>query len=320
MRRSTDPERGHRLIVVGADFTSASKAAMERAKQVATATDSSVLLAHIVPEAAVMSVIPSPGAATAIAMPSPSAEGTAALKAAADLADERVTMDMAGLRAEAVVRVGSPPDQLASIADRRGAWLLIVGVRAGLEPTESLVLGTTVELALRRGSTPVLLARDRSVASYRRVLLPLEPDDLSLLVLRAVAVLAPDADYDVIHFLPKTGSRVAAPATHRDAVVAELTGLCAAGGLDPARTTVGCFSADPRDGILAEVRLRRPDLVAMGTHARSGLARVAFGSLADHVIHAAAGVDVLAVPPESRRRTAGRTVVEEETAPESAPA
>jgi nucleotide-binding universal stress UspA family protein len=58
------------------------------------------------------------------------------------------------------------------------------------------------------------------------------------------------------------------------------------------------MTADPRDGIPAEIKRRRPDLVALGTHAKSGLARLAFGSLADHVIHTSVGVDVLAVPPE----------------------
>jgi len=46
-----------------------------------------------------------------------------------------------------------------------------------------------------------------------------------------------------------------------------------------------------------EVRARVPDLVAMGTHARTGVMRVVLGSVADYVIHAASAVDVLVVPP-----------------------
>ena len=57
------------------------------------------------------------------------------------------------------------------------------------------------------------------------------------------------------------------------------------------------FVAEPREGILGEVRARAPDLIAMGTHARTGMARVVLGSVADYVLHAACGVDVLVAPP-----------------------
>jgi nucleotide-binding universal stress UspA family protein len=291
------------VIVVGADFTRSSQPALERARQIATATGAEVVLAHVVPEAAVAAVVASPGAATSIPVPTPTAAGAAALRSAADLAAERVALDLAGLDASAVVRVGRPPDELARVADEQSAWLLLVGVRGALGPNESLVLGTTAEIALRCGSTPVLVARGIAAAPYRRVLLPLEPGDMALLVLRTVALLAPEAIYDVVHFLPPAGRRGKPTSTHRDAVVASLTGLCAAAGLDPVRTQVLTFAADPREGIPAETKRRRPDLVAIGTRARSGLARVAFGSLADHVIHNAVGVDVLAVPPEARGRS-----------------
>ena len=98
-------QTARRLIVVGADFTPASAAAMSRAKLLATSTESALLLAHVVPEAAVVAVAPAPGAEASIPMPSPSAEGAAALKAASDLANERIAMDLSGLDAEAVVRL-----------------------------------------------------------------------------------------------------------------------------------------------------------------------------------------------------------------------
>ncbi len=298
MTTTSSPVSAPTRIVVGADFTPASKTATDRAKFVAACTGSTLTLAHVVPEASVVAVAP-PGEDVAVAMPSPTQDGAAALKAASLLADERVTADLEGVPSEAVVRAGRPHEQLAAIADARGAWLLVVGGADGAGPSETLVLHTTAERALRHGATPVLIARRTDVGAYRRVLLPLEPDDLALLAARSVARLAPDATYDVVHFLPV--SDPSGTPTHRDAVAGALAGLCAAGGLDASRTRVSVMYADPWKRLSLEIRRRDPDLVAMGTHARSGVSRVAFGSLADHVIHFAAGVDVLAVPPEQRR-------------------
>jgi nucleotide-binding universal stress UspA family protein len=287
------------VVAVGVDFTPASSAALDRAKQLAKATRSPLLLIHIVSEHSVVQVV-RPGEWTSSSViPAATPEGKAALKAAAVLAEQRLESGMDGIDSQAVVRAGEVYAALAETAETRGARLLVLGVRAPLAPAETFFLGTTAERALRHGATPVLLARRKSATPYRRVLLPLEPGDLSLRVLRVVAGLLPDAVYDVVHFLSPRGPHEARSATHRDAVVAALTGLCAGAGLDPERTHVRAFVAEPRAGILGEVKSRNPDLVAMGTHARSGLARVVIGSVADYAIHAATGVDVLVVPPES---------------------
>ena len=139
------------------------------------------------------------------------------------------------------VTAGTPHEVLADTAEQRRARLLVLGVRAPLAPAETFFLGTTAERALRHGSTPVLLARRRSAAPYRRVLMPLEPGDLSLRVMRVVAALLPDAVYDVVHFLPPRGPHELRSHEHRDAAVATLTGLCEGAGLAPERTRVRAF-------------------------------------------------------------------------------
>jgi nucleotide-binding universal stress UspA family protein len=303
VRRGKSNDSG--VIAVGVDFAPASEAALERAKQLAKATRSSMLLVHVVSESAVVNVA-RPGDWESSVMPAATPEGRAALKAASDLAEERLDSDMDGIDSQAVVRAGVAYEALAETAESRGARLLVLGVRAPLAPAETFFLGTTAERALRHGTTPVLLARRRSTTPYKRVLLPLEPGDLSLRVLQVVAELLPDAVYDVVHFLPPRGPHEARSQTHRDAVVASLTGLCAGAGLAPVRTRVRAFVAEPREGILGEVKSRAPDLVAMGTHARTGVARVVVGSVADYVIHAASGVDVLVVPPSDGRGSPAR--------------
>jgi len=294
--RNTSVAEALGSVAVGVDFTPSSETALERARQLAKATRSPLLLVHVVSEHAVVETT-KPGDWNSSVMPAATPEGRAALKAATELAEERMDSNLAGIDAQSVVRTGAPYAALADVAESGGARLLVLGVRAPLPHAETFFLGTTAERALRHGSTPVLLARRKSSVPYQRVLLPLEPGDLSMRVLRVVSALLPDAVYDVVHFMPPRGSHEMRSHEHRDAVVATLTGLCAGAGLAPERTRVRAFVAEPREGILGEVRARVPDLVAMGTHARTGVMRVVLGSVADYVIHAASAVDVLVVPP-----------------------
>lgn len=64
-------------------------------------------------------------------------------------------------------------------------------------------------------------------------------------------------------------------------------------------TTVSAPSLLVDAALLALIRERRPDLVVMATHGRTGLARAFIGSVAEQVVHHA-GCPVLCVRPEGR--------------------
>jgi universal stress protein E len=285
-----------RVIAVGEDFTPAARLAVERATRIGLTTGSALILTHAVAESAVVQLDDSQEIFDGV-MPSASSEGIAAIRAAAQLEEERVDVDAAGVRAAAVVRAGDPATALAELATLRGAWLLVVGIHR-VEPGESLVLGTTAEKALREGATPVLVVRAPAAGPYRRVLLPVDAEEPSIRALRLAARLAPDAEFEAVHFIHPHASPEQRGHEHRDAVISSLRNLCADAGLPPERTRVRAFVAAARDGIVGEIENRRPDLIAMGTHARRGVARVVLGSVADFAIHAADGVDVLVTPPE----------------------
>ncbi len=279
------------LVVVGVDFTPGSRTAFARAAHVAAASGAKLAAVHVVPdtEDVVMPPLEWP------APPEPRDEES--LIDAARAAETQLKNEVAGAGAEAVVRTGVPHETIARYADSQGARLLVLGVHAPLVQHESFFLGSTSERALRVGSTPVLLSRAEAEKTYGRILVPVDLGDMSLAVLRLVAQLFPDAAYDVVHFLRPTTSGAVTGKERHDSFAAAVAGLALSAGLAPARTRIRVFVADPREGILAEVRARRPDLVAMATHARTGVARVVMGSVADYVIHAASGVDVLVVPP-----------------------
>ncbi len=196
------------------------------------------------------------------------------------------------------MRVGVPHSSLARCAAIRESLALVIGVHRPLSPGESFFLGSTAERALRDGSTPVLLARTKVTGPYRYVLLALDLGPMSLRVARTAATLMPDAEYDVVHFLPPLGLRGKKGRLQREDASAKLLTLCASAGMETARAQFHVLPASPRDGILAEIRRHMPDVVVMGTHARRGLARMLLGSVADYVIHSAWSVDVLAAPPE----------------------
>lgn len=57
---------------------------------------------------------------------------------------------------------------------------------------------------------------------------------------------------------------------------------------------------DPRDVIIREVTNRGADLVALGTHGRSGVARALLGSVAEHVVQSAPCDILISRPKEFR--------------------
>jgi nucleotide-binding universal stress UspA family protein len=290
-------EIAERVVVVGSDFTQGAHCAVTRAAAIAKSTNSRLVLVNVVPETAAAPIAPMPGDWSAPAAPAPSLEGRAAVVARAKETERQIAAELGVSEVESVVRTGRPYETLAHLAESRGARLLVLGVHAPMAPHESFFLGSTSERALRVGSTPVLLARTEATKPYGRILMPVDLGDMSLAVLRLVATTFPDAAYDLVHFLrPSTSHEVTNKERH-DSFAASLAGLALSAGLSPVRTRVRVFVADAREGILGEVRARKPDLVAMGTHARTGVARVVLGSVADYVLHAASGVDVLVVPP-----------------------
>ena len=284
------------LVVVGTDFTEGARSALGRAAMIAKSTGSRLLVVHVVPEMAVVPIAPLPGEWGGTSAPATSEEGQAALLATARLAEQRLAREVGMPDAEAVIRTGRPHEALAHVAERRGARLLVVGVHAAMDPGETFFLGSTAERLLRAGSTPVLISRRPADKPYGRILVPVDVGEMSLALLRLVAATFPDAEYDVCHFLAPTTSKAVTANERRDAHAAALQGFAIEAGLDPKRTRVRVFPTQPREGIAGEIKARKPDLVAMGTHARSGLARVFIGSVADYVIHAAT-IDVLVVPP-----------------------
>lgn len=296
-------------VVVGTDFTPSSKIALERASALAAQSNRPLCLAHIIPDVA---QVVDTGASVAWAAPS-APDGPkprrAAVRSAGVAADEtpidtkhylgalKAAAEKSKVKPKTKVRVGSPYEQLVAVAEEEDALLIVTGVRPAKNPLERYIIGSTAERVLRSGKRPVLLARRKATSPYRKIYVPVDLSDQALRVLVFVRDLFPSAKLCLANFLPREKGKKAADKKSDIVARQELLGrLVAAAGLDPATTALDVKHHDPREGILEGASDWGADLIAMGTHSRSGVSRLLLGSIAEHIFRAAL-VDVLAIPP-----------------------
>lgn len=202
---------------------------------------------------------------------------------------------------------GEPYVELIRHARDLGAGLIVVGCKgAGSSPGK--VLGRTAARVVRMADMPVLAVRNAARGLYRRplVALPLDPSARRLIrlaerVARAAAQPLPAVRTFNIPFpgLIDAGTE-RAPSSHHRAYRAraqkelreQLESLRRHGVKVRPRLRPG----DPRATILAEAARMKADLIALGTHARSGLAHLLLGSVAEWVL-VNATADVLVARP-----------------------
>ena len=196
---------------------------------------------------------------------------------------------------------GAAYAQIADRAHHGRAELIVVG-RHGERTFGELLIGSTAERVVRTGSTSVLVVAGPPTAPYRRPLVAVDGSASARLALELAARLcaaSPQAEIDVVHVLTPThapigGDLPLAPTAPRDVerrARAEVGAWLAELGLDVA-WHLDVVEGDPRAQILATARARGRDLVAVGTHGRTGLRRALVGSVAEAVIRGAA-TDVL---------------------------
>jgi universal stress protein E len=213
---------------------------------------------------------------------------------------------------------GAPPVRIALergkpfveiIRHARGARaeLVVIG-RHGERAFRDLFLGSTAERVIRKGETPTLVVHGAVRGAYRR---PVVATDLSETSARALALalrIAPGVPIAVVHayevLAERTLQRVAPSSSglrkwRRDearraaAGLAEfLRGRAPAGALLEPVVRRG----DPRGAICGFAARHRADLIALGTHGRTGLGYVLIGSVAEAVVRAAQ-CDVLVARP-----------------------
>lgn len=215
----------------------------------------------------------------------------------------------------AVVKKGSPAEEILRLAEEQDIGLIAMAThgRSGLS---RWVLGSVAAKVARSSPVPVLLVPPASKAAdlppgeaFQQALVPLDGSSLGEAVLPLVEALATKLGMKVAllevldtgrKVMEIDGRVVVGPYQSMDvlrATVKEYLGRAQQGLQSKGvSVTVRVAEGDPAEVILDTAVEGGVSLIAMSTHGRTGLARWAYGSVADKVLHASP-VPVMLVRP-----------------------
>jgi nucleotide-binding universal stress UspA family protein len=221
----------------------------------------------------------------------------------------RAVAELRGLEARALVVAGDPFDGILRAAASIDADLVVMGAHRR-QLLRDIFVGTTVERVIRAGTFPILMVNGEVDHPYRSTLAAVDLSDASANAAKtAIGLGLPGADrLMLVHaFLPVAKGKMFYAGLSRDAIDAYVAderlraeselaafqdshGFCDQGWLT--RVEEGAAF----DVISATVERSKPDVLVLGTHGRSGLAKMLLGSVTDEALRSLE-VDILAVPP-----------------------
>jgi len=275
-------------LLVATDLTERSQRAFERGLQLKSEAGASLSLLHAV----------EPGLFPAIGEERYADAEEFLHKEIADLPENK----RAGVGSD--VQVGEPFTTIIDEAHKLGAELIVIG-----QPAKSgfkeLFTGTTTDRVVRFSDIPVLVVKEAPSGAYERVLVAMDLSDGAVRALETAYRIAPDAEFLIVHAWQEASmafgtSDAAARLTARENKrVRELVERKSKDFLSrfAPRATPPRFElieGNPQAAIRDQIAVFEPDLLAMGTHARSPLKIATLGSLARELL-AQIPCDVLVV-------------------------
>jgi nucleotide-binding universal stress UspA family protein len=282
-------------VLVPTDFSKGAELALKRALLLPLAEGARIHLIHILP----------PGlSAKARARVTASARHTldeVVSRARGEAAGRAITLTSELTSGEAFV-------EIIRTARRLGAELIVLG-RHGLRPIRDMFIGTTAERVIRKGDVPVLAVNLDPTHPYRRPLIATDLEDASRRTVElTLRVLGPGVkNLNVVHAFDVPFEGFITPSfsarekssyrkSFKENAEARLQKFLAAYKNVDLRWKATVRLGDARLIVLGEVARHGAELVALGTHGRSGVAHALVGSVAEWVI-AAAPCDVLVARP-----------------------
>jgi nucleotide-binding universal stress UspA family protein len=279
-----------RRLLIGTDFSSGSAGALTRVPFLPLAAGAEILLLHVMP-----------------GWINPALYGVEVRRTEDRLrrAAGRLLrgLDAAGHDAVRVATMLAQGEPYAEILRRSARADLVVVGRHGRRTFRDLLLGSTAERVARHAAVPMLVVAHRARSSYRRPVAAVEVRDARTTLETVARLLEPGRRVlDVVHAYHPAHEAVLARAARparRTAYVRECRAEIRRELTERIRRTsavhvvrrIRLSRADPRKAILDFARDRRADLIAVGTHGRTGLAHAIMGSVAEAVMrHAACDV------------------------------
>jgi len=199
-----------------------------------------------------------------------------------------------------MVAHGKVPEAICKMAEARGADIIVLGA-ARYNNITDFFLGTAVDYVVRHTKTPVLVVKERPRKPYQHILVAVDFSEISNNAVRRVLDLFPDTRVTIAHAYHlayeawlRSGESSSAMRDEAEqkmqAFVADLTADMAGDRQIETRLLEGSLHQSIFDA-LGELNA---DLLALGTHGRSGFMQATMGSRASELM-GWSPVDVLMV-------------------------
>ncbi|EIM26808.1 universal stress protein [Microvirga lotononidis] len=216
--------------------------------------------------------------------------------------------ELRGLPSRALVIAGDPFDGILRAAASTEAGLIVMGAHRK-QLLRDVFVGTTIERVIRAGPFPVLMLNGEVEQPYRTALAAIDLSEPSVLAMRTgIALGLPaGARLGLVHaFLPLAKGQMFYAGLSQDTIngyvaderiraTNELIAFLEANGLDDNGQPMCVVEEGTAFEVISKaVAQVEPDVLVMGTHGRSVLARMQLGSVTEEVLRS---LDILAVPP-----------------------
>ena len=286
----------HPVIIVGTDFSATAAAAMDWAAELARQQGARIELVHaVMTPLSTPATFPAPGL-----VPSGDQLSAEIQQAARDrLGQAAEALRQREISVDTYLGVGTPAQVILERAEETGAELVAVGTR-GLSGLSHVLLGSTAQRAIQGSPCPVLAVHPGDSERHRPIRTILVPtdfsDDAERAIHTALQLLAPleqEARLILIHAFNLPIEYTAYGPIPTSIHFLRDTGLEAerllqekAESLEREGMTVDWVAreGDPAAVIAHAAEERGADLIAIGTHGRSGLMHLLLGSTAERVV------------------------------------
>jgi len=282
-----------KTILVASDLSSRSKPAVQRAAQIAEATDADLTVLHIV-ESDLME--------NRMRDEIRSAEGY--------LTSQITGFDLS-LKAVVVVTTGHAFHVICEKAQEFNADMIVMGAHRR-QFLRDVFTGTTIERVTRTAGRPVLMANAKTAEAWRKVFIATDMSEASGHAARKAQELGllDNADVTFVHgYAPitrqmMTHAGIPAERVHEEAerefqsTRRELGRFIQGLNLGDLSYNARIIEGVGADAIAGLVEQAKPDLLVIGTRGLSGVKRLFLGSVAQDLM-GSLEIDVLAVPPQA---------------------
>jgi nucleotide-binding universal stress UspA family protein len=286
------------LIVVATDLSPRSSRALMRAEQLAAEHEAGISILHVLDQNLPRRLLRS---------------FSEQIRTELQQQARRCGVDLSGANSAQVITGNA--QTIVRHAEDRGAQLIVLGMHdRGL--SEEPRFGAKTEHVLRSTKTPVLITRDRASGPYRRVAIGVDFSTLSRAALRTAFGIAPAARFHLLHayevpFKVRLNSPEIAEEFRKQSVqetqafLAEEMRALTGGDIasaDSKQFRVVVARGEPSRALRREADRIRAELLVVGSHGRSALARFFLGSVASSLIaHPPCDLLVVQHPPAGSR-------------------